>query len=73
MKRTIKEWWKCLVGEKYLANHSSKEIHRLTNKHANCHTSAMLNKEYVTEAEANELLLSGYDGCRWCWVEQNNG
>lgn len=73
MKLTTKEKWMKFWGLKYKVNHKSKEIHRLHNKHVNCNTHRIVNGEFVTEKKAFKLLKEGYNGCRYCWREKDNG
>ena len=74
MRLTFIEWWKRLWGKEYVVNHNKKEIHRLWHKHTNCLLAVMTNKEYVNKHEADVLIeKGGYNGCRWCWKEKDNG
>jgi len=73
---TFKEVWLMLFGFGYRVNHSKKEIHKLADKHKNCCHEAMSKKtsEYITLRKAKKLIKnSGYNGCRWCWEDQDIG
>ncbi len=74
MKATIKEKALMLLGYKYVANTSTKEIHRLTNP--KCHATEHLakkNRKYLTEKQFTKYLKDGYNGCRFCLKEYDNG
>ena len=76
MKTTLKEKALMLFGYKYVANTSTKEIHRLTNP--KCHATEHLakhNRKYLTEKQCLDYLLytTGYNGCRFCLSEYDNG
>ena len=77
MKRkqlTLVEFWYCFWGKCYVVNHNSKEIHSLYSKHVNCFTWVIKNKQYVTEDTALNLIAEqGYNGCRWCWPDEDLG
>ena len=71
---TFKEIWMIFWGFGYLVNHNSKEIHRINDKHRNCHLELISkeNREYVTRRRAVRLIKNdGYNGCRWCWSEND--
>ena len=70
---TFKEKWMKFWGFGYKANRISKEIHRLKYRHVSCHTNLMTNYKFVTRRKALKLLKNGYDGCRYCWKEMDNG
>ena len=70
-KLTFWEWWFLVWGFGYLVNHNEKEIHDLSNKHVNCHTDLMTNKEYAGKRRVRELLSNGYNGCAFCNKEFN--
>ncbi len=76
MELTLKEKWFKFWGFGYVVNHrpKSKEIHRLSSKHKNCHTDRIANREYVTRSKALKLIREdGYNGCRWCWKDVDKG
>lgn len=73
---TWKETLMILAGFGYLVNHRSREVHRVSDKHRNCHLDliAKQNREYVTKKTAKHLVkYCGYNGCRWCWDERDMG
>lgn len=75
MKLTIKEKWMKFWGYGYVVNlhKRSREIHKLSNKHVNCNLHMMTNYKYVSSKTAFKLLEEGYNGCRYCWKEKDNG
>lgn len=76
VKLTAKEKWFKFWGLGYVVNHRprSKEIHKLSAKHKSCQTHRISNREYVTRKKALELIKEqGYNGCRWCWPELDEG
>jgi hypothetical protein len=75
MELTFKEKWMKFWGFGYVVNlrKRSKEIHRLSHKHVNCNLHMMTNYKYVTKKKALKLLSEGYDGCRFCWKNRDNG
>ena len=70
---TLKEKWFHLWGLGFVVNLRSKEIHRLKSKHRNCNTEKIRRVRYVSQKTAVRLLQKGYNGCRWCWKEQDFG
>ncbi|MBV5311856.1 MAG: hypothetical protein JZU47_01095 [Prolixibacteraceae bacterium] len=74
-KFTFKEAWMMFWGLGYRVNHAKKEIHKLDDKHKNCLHEAMSKKttEYITNGRALKLLKLGYNGCRWCWEDADQG
>lgn len=73
-KLTLRERWACLWGKPCVANHRTKEIHRLRHKHVNCLPIARKNRQFVTEVKALLLIAeNGFNGCRWCWAEKDEG
>jgi len=78
METTLTFWERVVIffGFGYLVNHLSKEIHRVSNKHENCHLDIISSKhsEYITRSMAEHLIRNrNYNGCRWCWKSQDNG
>lgn len=75
MKLTIKEKWMKFWGFGYKVNYrkSSREIHKLSNKHVSCNLHMMTNYEYITQKKADKLLKEGYNGCRYCWKAKDRG
>lgn len=73
---SFREIWLIFFGFGYLVNHRNKEIHRVNEKRHNCHLERISSKtsEYVTRRTAIRLIKTrGYNGCRWCWEEQDKG
>jgi len=73
---TFWEIWVIFFGFGYLVNHRSKEIHRISEKRHNCHIELISSKnsEYVTRRAALRMIKKyKYNGCRWCWDEQDKG
>ena len=63
-----------LIGYKYIFNHNSKEIHRVTGINSPCRVEYMTNAEYCTTKKAKRLIDNGgYNGCRYCYKEADNG
>ena len=63
-----------LIGYKFIANHNSKEIHRVTGITNQCRLLPMTNAEYCSAKTAKRLIKdSGYNGCRYCYKEADNG
>jgi hypothetical protein len=58
------------IGFRYVVNRETKEIHRATFCQ---HVAKMSHPRLCTGWWARRLLMMGYDGCRWCWPEKNNG
>lgn len=71
MKLTLQERWFIFIGKPYKVNHRTKEIHLLTKKHVNCLYQKKENTEYVGKKKVKKLLENGYNGCRWCFKEQD--
>ena len=69
---TIKrKWWAT-----YLANTKSKEQHRIRRIEVRCSIDNMNEKNaiYCTHLWAWWLrMFCGYNGCRWCFTEKDNG
>lgn len=76
MKLTFAEKWYFFWGLCYVVNLNpkSKEIHRLIEKHENCNLDLMKRKRYVSHKKAMKLITNeGFNGCRWCWQEEDLG
>ena len=73
MKLTLKEKFKKFWGFGYVVNENTGEIHRLKNKHTNCHHNIMTNKIFITKKSALKKLEGLHDGCKYCWGEKDNG
>jgi hypothetical protein len=62
------------AGFNYIANHRTKEIHRVSRLHTNCKIYVLRNAGYCTWVWVQVLMrVFGYDGCRWCYGERNSG
>jgi len=57
---------KYFLGQSYLINMSTKEIHKIDNIKTNCHIKIITHKKYITIWRYPEYLVDGYNGCRWC-------
>jgi len=76
MKLTFWEFLMDLFGYGYVVNHRSREIHKLSDKSSNCKLELIAdhNREYISKSRALKLINKmGYNGCRWCWDEQDKG
>lgn len=62
-----------LLGQKYLHNIASNEIHRLSNRHVNCKLEYMNreNRLWLSEYQVSLALDNGADGCCWCYDEKD--
>lgn len=59
-------------GAKYVANWNTKELHNLNTQHDNCWLHLMSNCTYIfREKRARALLEHGFNGCRWCFKEED--
>lgn len=63
--------FKKFFGYKYIANHNSKEIHRIEDITKYCHISLMKNATQETRRKAIKLLHNGYDGCKHCYKDKH--
>ena len=76
MELTFIEKWYKFWGFGYVVNHNkeAREIHKLSNKKSSCHLDWISNKEYVTKRKAMKLIKKDfYNGCYWCWKEEDKG
>lgn len=63
-----------ILGQKYLLNKASGEIHLLTNTRFPCHIGRIAgkNKKFLTADEMHKVRIHGrignmhVNGCRWC-------
>ena len=69
MFKRFKFW----LGYKYLVNHNTKEIHVLKEVTTKCRLAMMSNKEVITSRKVKKLLNKGYNGCRHCYKEEDEG
>lgn len=73
---TFGEIFRMFFGLGYVVNHRSREIHKISEKHRNCHLDLIAdqNREYCCKKHAKHLIKDcGYNGCRWCWNPMDNG
>lgn len=66
-----RKWWATMI-----ANRRSREIHRIDRMTSRCHPERMnrVNVIYCTRIWAWLLIrFGGYNGCRWCRPEKDNG
>ena len=73
---TFKEALLVFFGLGYCVNHRSREVHRISKKHMNCHLHLIAdqNREFCSKKHAKHLIKDcGYNGCRWCWNPMDNG
>jgi hypothetical protein len=59
------------LGFRYIANHSTGEIHRVDSLHVNCGIGLMKNAGYCTWLYHKALSRIGYNGCYWCNRKEN--
>ena len=59
----------------HLVNEHTREIHDIANSKKSCRISMITskNRRMVTTRKAMRLLGQGYDGCRFCMPEYDNG
>lgn len=70
MKRNrLKEFF----GYKFIVNSKTKEIHRVKVLQSNCRIECLRNGYYTTKRRANKLLNDGFNGCRYCFKEEDRG
>lgn len=63
-----------LAGFRYIANHHSREIHRVDRLTGRCRVERMTWAGYCTRWKARRLSRSGkYNGCRYCNREEDRG
>jgi len=74
MKRLI-IWINKIIGNRYLINHRSREVHDLKNEHKNCRITAIKNREFARRKRAMDIItmVDEYNGCRWCNKKHDNG
>lgn len=71
MKRSkFKENW---LGYRYIVNHRSKEIHRVSTITRQCRISMLVRSEYCRKSKMRQYLAMGYNGCSKCFEEEDNG
>lgn len=57
----------------YISNERSKEVHRVSTLTPQCRIDLLANGKYRTRRKVKKLLKAGYNGCRWCFGEKDNG
>jgi len=62
-----------VFGIKFIVNHNSKEIHRIKHLKGVCRTYLMTKAKYASKKKVEKLLKSGYNGCRFCYPEKDEG
>lgn len=73
---SLKEMFFLILGISYVVNHHTKEVHNLNMKHKNCKLqyATKRNSEHITKRRAEKLISKyNYNGCRWCFKEQDKG
>ena len=58
-------------GAKHIVNLTSEEIHKVDSLHTNCHIDKITNGRYIWSQK--RWLKMGFNGCRWCNPEKDNG
>jgi hypothetical protein len=73
MKLTKFEKFMYWLGYRYILNKSTKEIHRLSTKHKNCRLELMSNKnkKYISTNNVGMLFAIGYNGCKYCYKDED--
>lgn len=57
----------------FISNERTKEVHRVKHLAPNCRIHLLKNGKYRSRRKAKKLFDSGYNGCRWCLKEKDNG
>lgn len=60
-----------IIRKKYLANKTSKEIHKVANTKYGCHLSQIKNRKWLWEYQVEKYLNDGYNGCCHCFKEKD--
>jgi hypothetical protein len=60
------------LGFKYIANHRTKEIHRVEHLTSRCRINLLKRSGYCTRWWQEKLLRKGYNGCRYCYKEKDS-
>lgn len=63
------EW----LGFELIANHNTKEIHKVEKMTYKCRLRWMRNASYISKRKAEKLYKNGYNGCRYCNKQNDNG
>jgi len=59
--------------KKYLINKNTKEIHDLNNKKRGCKINEIKDIHKIYTDNINIYVKKGYNGCKWCLPDKNNG
>ena len=62
-----------LIGKKYRVNLKSKEIHKLKNEKHNCFLGIITDYKDIYQKDVDGYLNTGFNGCKWCYHEKDNG
>lgn len=62
-----------VFGYKYIANERTKEIHIINTLKSSCKVHFMTKAVYLTKKAAANLLKNGFNGCRFCYPEEDKG
>lgn len=58
---------------KYIVNHTSKEIHRVSDVTKKCRIGMLRRAEYCRTSRMEKYMAMGYNGCSKCFKERDNG
>ena len=58
---------------RYFVNHGTKEIHDIKRTEKRCRLNMIINGSWETRKGAKKLLKKGYNGCRYCNPELDEG
>jgi hypothetical protein len=61
------------AGFAYIANHGTREIHRVSSLTSRCRVILIRRGGYCTAWKATKLLKKGYNGCRYCNKKEDKG
>lgn len=73
IKLTFTERWMKFWGLGYFVNFGTKEIHKLENKTDLCKLWMITKGMFITRKKALRLIKKGFNGCCYCWPEEDNG
>lgn len=62
-----------MLGYVYIANHYTREIHRVVMMTSKCRLPFMRNASYCTARKARKLMKKGYNGCKYCNKDNDKG
>ena len=69
MKRSF--FKEVILGAGYIANKGSKELHKVDEVSSKCRIEMITNGRYVWNHK--RWLKKGYNGCKHCFPEKDNG